>query len=252
MHGARRPVLGAAGAVWGMWWSAGGGRGGAAPAEPAPAAAEHARPSPDLDLAKATRRFLVEHTSSQRRGWLHADLRGRHKRTTWDHHFIHSSILGPGVLERYDVWVRPEGGDAPEVRTRIRLGRKACGHPTVVHGGAIAAVLDDAFGSAFFVLGQGTGFTANLSVNYRKPVPPETDLVIVSRFVRREGRKVWLEAKLLLDSPADDHPWNEEDGGDAAGEAVLFADATALFVIASVPKTIEEAKARAVAPSRAL
>ena len=52
-----------------------------------------------------------------------------------------------------------------------RLGTRAvCGHPTIIHGGALAAIFDDSFGALFFASRIGNGFTANLSVDYRQGI----------------------------------------------------------------------------------
>ena len=66
----------------------------------------------------------------------------------------------------------------------------ACGHPSIVHGGAIASVLDDTFGVLFFASRLGNGFTANLNVNYRKPLAAGTDVTVHVAVDRVEGRKV--------------------------------------------------------------
>ncbi|EAW08866.1 PaaI family thioesterase [Aspergillus clavatus NRRL 1] len=53
----------------------------------------------------------------------------------------------------------------------VYLGSGLEGWPTVVHGGAIAAVLDENLGrAAIRHLPERTGVTANLEINYRAPV----------------------------------------------------------------------------------
>jgi len=62
------------------------------------------------------------------------------------------------------------------------------GYPGIVHGGVIAAMLDEAAGRAFMV-GDPPRFlvTARLSVRYRKPVPVTTPLRMVGRARRDDG-----------------------------------------------------------------
>jgi len=64
-----------------------------------------------------------------------------------DHHLLHSALSGEDKLEKYDLYLDSQ---KQNLRAVARLGDKACGHPRIVHGGAIASLLDDAFGSLFF------------------------------------------------------------------------------------------------------
>ena len=120
-------------------------------------------------------------------------------------------------LEQYDTFL----GDKSLV-SEVRWGKHACGHAGLVHGGAIAATFDDAFGALFFSLEMGKGFTARLEVNYRKPIPAGTSLRVVTSVESVEGRKVWMGSKIV--------------GGDGA---TVFADARSLFVVARVPTPAE-------------
>ncbi|CAI5488152.1 unnamed protein product, partial [Closterium sp. Naga37s-1] len=63
------------------------------------------------------------------------------------------------------------------------------GHPQVVHGGATAFAFDETFGVLFAMLGVGHGFTANISVNYRKPLPAAFTACMHVALDRVEGRK---------------------------------------------------------------
>ena len=104
-----------------------------------------------------------------------------------DHHLLHSALSGDDKLEKYELYL-----DTPKrnLRAVARLGDRACGHPHIVHGGAIASLLDDAFGCLFFAARVGNGFTAKLEVNYRRPLPAGTEVHILTRIDRIEGRKV--------------------------------------------------------------
>lgn len=104
-----------------------------------------------------------------------------------DHHLLHSALSGDDKLEKYELYL-----DTPKrnLRAIARLGDRACGHPRIVHGGAIASLLDDAFGCLFFAARVGNGFTAKLEVNYRRPLPAGTEVHILTHIDRVEGRKV--------------------------------------------------------------
>lgn len=76
------------------------------------------------------------------------------------------------------------------------------GHPTVVHGGAIAFAFDESFGvlfaSAFAYQGK-RGMTANLTVEYKKPYPANKHALIRARVENVERRKVRIDVLLALD-----------------------------------------------------
>lgn len=78
-----------------------------------------------------------------------------------------------------------------------------------------AAAFDQVLG-IHFMKAVGAGFTASLTVDYRKPIPVQTTVVFRSTVVKREGRKVYLEAR------AED------------AQGLLLAEARALFVTADV------------------
>jgi acyl-coenzyme A thioesterase PaaI-like protein len=70
------------------------------------------------------------------------------------------------------------------------------GAPGFAHGGAVAAVLDDALGSVLLIVGR-LAVTANLNIDYRLPALLDRDLVIEARCERIEGRRLHLAARLL-------------------------------------------------------
>lgn len=91
------------------------------------------------------------------------------------------------------------------------------GPPGHVHGGHVAAVYDELLGQA-----QGTiGFTASLTVQYRRPTPLLRELTWRGELVREQGRKRWVRATCTLDgvllseaeglfvSPRPDHALHE-------------------------------------------
>lgn len=104
-----------------------------------------------------------------------------------------------------------------------------CGYPGIVHGGASAALLDDAYGMLFFSLGLGLGFTARLEIDYRKPIPAGSYAVLTLRLQEQERRKVWLQGEIrVLPSSA------EELAHVHAGDVMEIAPAVqsrALFVL---------------------
>jgi acyl-coenzyme A thioesterase PaaI-like protein len=107
-----------------------------------------------------------------------------------------------------------------EVWATVTLGHAAAGSPDIAHGGVIAALFDDLMGFVMDSLAKTAGFTATLTVSYRKPVPIGVPLELRGRLRSREGRKLFTEATILLDG-------------------TVFADAEALF-IAVAPSVADE------------
>jgi len=91
---------------------------------------------------------------------------------------------------------------ANHVTALITVGDELSGHPSLVHGGFTAAILDDLFGwaaamekNSIFPNSQTKIFTANLDVNYRKPMKDCSAYMVdihVEKVVRQ--KKVYLTA----------------------------------------------------------
>ena len=103
------------------------------------------------------------------------------------------------------------------VRTEINIPVHFEGYPGVVHGGILAAILDETGGRA--LMDDPTHFmvTAQLNVRFRKPVPSQTPLEVIGVAGERKGRvskahaeirdgngEILTEAELVLvDVPED-------------------------------------------------
>jgi acyl-coenzyme A thioesterase PaaI-like protein len=94
---------------------------------------------------------------------------------------------------------------APPLRFRFEDGRSIGevtfpapyeGAPGWVHGGIVAAAFDQLFGHLQVNLGVSS-FTANLTVNYRRPTPLATPLRLEGWLERREGRKSFILGRCL-------------------------------------------------------
>ena len=75
------------------------------------------------------------------------------------------------------------------VITHCNLSEDYQGYPGVVHGGIVAAVLDEVIGRVALI-GDHHHFrmSVRLQIKYRHPVPTRTDLKAVGRIVRLNGR----------------------------------------------------------------
>ena len=106
---------------------------------------------------------------------------------------------------------------------RLKEGAQLGNTQGFAHGGLLAALFDGQLGSLFTMCGV-SGFTANLSVDYRRPVPIPSDVLMVARLDGREGRKLWISGQLTaLETEPND------------GDPVVCAEARGLFLGTNTP-----------------
>ena len=72
------------------------------------------------------------------------------------------------------------------------------GPPGAVHGGWVATLLDQLLGHATAASGH-PGFTAELTVRYRKPTPYNVPLDLRARTDEVDGRRVRASAEIVVD-----------------------------------------------------
>ena len=132
------------------------------------------------------------------------------------HHLTSGLLMGPGRLVVPPIAFLERGG-----RSAVQffyIGGDLCGHPAVVHGGALATVMDEGLARCSFqALPNKIGLTATLELNYRNPVPADTYLVLRATTTKVEGRKAWVEGRL------ESLPRDGE-------EPKVFVEATGLFI----------------------
>ncbi len=99
------------------------------------------------------------------------------------------------------------------------------GYPGIVHGGIIAAMLDEVSGRTI-TNSETTRWmvTASLSIRYRKPVPVEKPLHLVGSLIQDSGAVARVHGEIF------------DEGG------ILLAEAEA--VLASIPRNLQESLAR--------
>jgi acyl-coenzyme A thioesterase PaaI-like protein len=76
------------------------------------------------------------------------------------------------------------------------FGLETQGPPGHVHGGAMAAVLDEAMGGVCWMHGH-RAVAAKISVSFLEMLKLATETTVESRIERVEGRKVYLRATLM-------------------------------------------------------
>ncbi|KAG5980026.1 hypothetical protein E4U55_004459 [Claviceps digitariae] len=127
-----------------------------------------------------------------------------------------SALAGPGkVPVPAYAWTESGGKSLVSV---VFVGEDLCGHPGIVHGGFLATMLDEGLARCCFgALPHNIGVTANLNINYRKPTPAGSFLVLRAETTKVDGRKAWVKGQIESLAGPDETP-------------VVYAEATALFV----------------------
>jgi uncharacterized protein (TIGR00369 family) len=80
---------------------------------------------------------------------------------------------------------------AQRIRGNFRLGAEYQGGPGFIHGGIIATLLDEVMGKVCRFRGV-RAVTAELAIEYLKPVPVDADLVVEGYEVEIKGRSLFL------------------------------------------------------------
>ncbi len=78
---------------------------------------------------------------------------------------------------------------------RFRLGPEYQGGSGFLHGGIIAVLLDEAMGKACRFHGE-RAVTADLRVEYLKPIRVDQEIVVEGFAARREGRQLYHEGEI--------------------------------------------------------
>jgi acyl-coenzyme A thioesterase PaaI-like protein len=115
----------------------------------------------------------------------------------------------------------------PQLYAKAWFGKKTMGPPGHVHGGAMAAALDEAMGAVCW-MNEFKTVAATISVKFIAMLPLETETILESRIDRVEGRKIFTRANLT------------NPGGQ------VVAEGEGLFIV------LKEEALRAMAPTRPL
>lgn len=95
-----------------------------------------------------------------------------------------------GANERGMRLTFEQDDDTRQIRGMFRLGAEYAGGAGFVHGGIIATLLDEAMGKVNRFRGV-RAVTAELNIEYLKPVPVDADIVIEAREVEMKGRNLY-------------------------------------------------------------
>ncbi|HKN62034.1 MAG TPA: PaaI family thioesterase [Candidatus Acidoferrales bacterium] len=102
-----------------------------------------------------------------------------------------NACFGCGGANHRGMQLTFEQDDAARrIRGNFRLGPEYSGGLGFVHGGIIATLLDEAMGKVNRFRGL-RALTAELTIEYLRPVPVEQDIVVEAREVDMKGRNLY-------------------------------------------------------------
>ncbi|MDY7102015.1 MAG: PaaI family thioesterase [Actinomycetota bacterium] len=110
-------------------------------------------------------------------------------------HFDLGALVGPLNAIAPPIHLRPTTSG---VTGTVVFGDPYEGPPGHVHGGFVAAALDEVLGMAQGLSGR-PGMTARLDVSYRRPTPLHRELELGARIVSVRGRKITVEGEVRHD-----------------------------------------------------
>lgn len=111
------------------------------------------------------------------------------------HHTPYCWGCGPDAQEGLELHPYLDGN---EVAAELTFAPRFEGGPGTVHGGAIAAFMDDLLGYVPVVFGS-PGVTAKLDTHFRNPVPLGVAVNGRAWMSDVEGRKMWAEGTIEAD-----------------------------------------------------
>lgn len=118
------------------------------------------------------------------------------------------SATSPVRCSHYAIQYKDNNGGVGTTLTGVaHFTPNAESHSGMCHGGAMTSVMDDVIGwTAFHVTGQcvpWSGFTAQVNVSLKRPIPVGSYLKIVGEIIKTEGRKVWIASCIVCGDDND-------------------------------------------------
>lgn len=134
----------------------------------------------------------------------------------------YADCFGCGGAVAGGLRLRFTAGEAVSVHAVFEVTKVHQGAPGLAHGGVVAAVFDEALGTACSLVGE-PAVTARLETDFRRPVPVGSTLHVHAIVDKRAGRKLYLSARGRLDSP----------------DGPVAATARAMFLVVGVEHFVE-------------
>ena len=102
------------------------------------------------------------------------------------------TFLSDGDRVRLAYFRKP---DQPDLYAKAWFGARTMGPPGHVHGGAMAATLDEAMGAAAWMNGHKC-VAATITISFLAMLPIESETIVHATIERIDGRKIHLRSTL--------------------------------------------------------
>ena len=109
----------------------------------------------------------------------------------------HGKCFVCGSQNPHSMGIRWYVNAAGEIYTKVTLTEAQQGPPGHAHGGATAAILDEAMGAAVWSAGQRV-LSVNLNIDYKAPVPLGEEVEVTARISGKGEHSVHTTAELCL------------------------------------------------------
>jgi uncharacterized protein (TIGR00369 family) len=93
--------------------------------------------------------------------------------------------------------------EGDKVKTWFQPKPHHCGYPNVLHGGVVAALLDETIAWAANRALSRMTMTAELKLRYRKPVPGDRPMLVVAE-ITKAGRRIAYGNGAILDEAGEE------------------------------------------------
>lgn len=111
----------------------------------------------------------------------------------------HGSCFVCGTENPKSIGVKWFYNDNDEIFAEVVLTKEQQGPPNYAHGGASAALLDEAMGFAAWVAGYQI-VSVNLNINYLKPVPLGVKIQVHGKIVNKDGKKIFAKGEIIFEN----------------------------------------------------
>jgi acyl-coenzyme A thioesterase PaaI-like protein len=187
--------------------------------------------NPEDEFSQQINEHIIQHPLAQE---LRADPSWRESRphlripeAVKHHNLTAGTLAGPGGLTVPPLYFNKHDGS--EMVQIFYVGDAVSGHPGIVHGGFLATVLDEGLARcAFPAMQNKVGVTANLNIDYRRPVMAGQFLVLRAKTDKVEGRKAWSSGWIEPLEDAQDE--TTEQNGVEVHQKPRLVEAHALFI----------------------
>lgn len=109
----------------------------------------------------------------------------------------HGPCFVCGTQNPHSIGIRWFVGEKNSVFGEIALTDRQQGPPGMAHGGASAALMDEAMGAAAWLTGLQVA-ARNLNLRFRRPVPLGVNIKITATVVQKNGKEIHTHGEIHL------------------------------------------------------